>query len=266
MYSAFQLAKKYSHYYLTASNSKGHGIHSPFVFELVTKVLNDRINYDDYATIEAVRKILLSSKTAVEVEDYGAGSAKGLKKTRTIQQIAATSLKKPKYSQLLYRLVKYFQPATMLELGTSLGITTAYLAAAKKNANVITMEGAPAVAAIAEENFKRLNLQNTRLIIGNFDNTLPLLVHEQQLLFDFVFIDGNHRKKPTISYFEQLLQKSTSQTVFIFDDIHWSREMEEAWEAIKKHSSVTLTIDLFFIGLVFLRREQKEKGHFVIRF
>ncbi len=266
MYSPFQLAFKYLRYYITASNGKGHGIHSPFVFDLVTKVLNDRENYDDYNEIEAVRKALLSNNTTVEVEDFGAGSAKGLKKTRIIQQIAATSLKKPKYSQLLYRLAKYFQPATVLELGTSLGITTAYLAAAKKDANVITMEGAMAVAAIAEENFKRLHLQNIRLIIGNFDDTLPLLLHEQQLLFDFVFIDGNHRKEPTISYFEQLLQKSSSQTVFVFDDIHWSREMDEAWEVIKKHSSVTLTIDLFFIGLVFLRREQKEKEHFVIRF
>ena len=146
MYSSLQLGLKYLNYYFTASNGKGHGIHSPFVFDLVSKVLTDKNKYEDYLRIESLRKELLQNVTVLTIEDFGAGSATGLTKQRSIQQIAGSSLKNPKYAKLLYRLVKYFQPLQILELGTSLGITTSYLAAAKKNAQVLTMEGSAAIA------------------------------------------------------------------------------------------------------------------------
>ncbi len=265
MYSPYQLGIKYLRYYLTASNGKGHGIHSPFVFNLVTAVLNDKTVYEDYKQIEVLRKELLLNKTVLRVEDFGAGSVMGLSKQRTVQQIAASSLKKPKYAQLLYRLVKHFQPKQILELGTSLGITTAYLASAKKDADVVTMEGSVAITFTAERNFQLLHLSNIKVVTGNFDHTLQPAIAQLPTV-NFVFVDGNHRKEPTLNYFEQLLQKSTDSTVFVFDDIHWSREMEEAWITIKQHPSVTVTVDLFFIGLVFFRKEQLEKEHFVIRF
>ena len=265
MYSKPQLALKYLSYYFTASNGKGHGIHSPFVFNLVTKVLNDKSQYTEFEKIELLRKQLLSNKTILEIEDFGAGSVKGSTKKRRVQQIASVSLKPKKYAQLLYKLVKYVKPKTILELGTSLGLTSAYLASANKEAQLITIEGAPSIAAIAKENLDHLQLQNVHLITGNFDETLETVLAKKSAI-DFVFIDGNHRKEPTLRYFEQLLKKSTEQSLFVFDDIHWSRDMNEAWTTIKNHSSVTLTIDLFFIGLVFFRKEQKVKQHFTIRF
>jgi predicted O-methyltransferase YrrM len=266
MYSSFQLGLKYLNYYFTAANGKGHGIHSPFVFELIVNVLNDKTKYTAYKEVELQRSLLLGNEKIITVEDFGAGSTKGLTKQRVVQQIAATSLKPKKYAQLLYRLVNYFQPVQILELGTSLGITTAYLAKAKPTATVTTMEGSVAIAEIAKQQFHELQLSNINIVTGNFDKTLQQVIDKTEQSFNFVFIDGNHRKEPTLRYFEQLLVKTDHDTVFVFDDIHWSKEMEEAWEEIKQHSSVTLTIDLFFIGLVFLRKEQKEKEHFVIRF
>lgn len=263
MYSIPQLALKYLRYYITASNGKGHGIHSPFVFELVTKVLNDKTFYNDYHNIELERKKLLNNFSVVEVEDFGAGSVKGFTKQRSIKQIASSSLKPEKYAQLLYRLVKYFQPKEILELGTSLGITASYLAAANPSASVTTMEGSSAIAAIARQTFETLQRKNIQLITGNFDETLSIVVCKQ---FDFIFIDGNHRKEPVLRYFEQLQNAVQPSTVMVFDDIHWSSEMEDAWAHIKVHPSVTLTIDLFFIGLVFFRKQQLEKEHFTIRF
>ena len=265
MYSPLQLAFKYVNYYFTASNGRGHGIHSPFVFELVRKVFIDKNEYDDYKTIELLRKELLQNNTFLQVEDFGAGSRMGLTKQRSVQQIAKSSLKKPKYAKLLYRLVKYLQPNQILELGTSLGITTSYLASANKDAAVLTMEGSTEIAIIAGKNFQQLQLKNIKLVNGNFDETLTPAI-DQLSSINFTFIDGNHRKVPTLNYFQKLLTKANDQSLFIFDDIHWSKEMEEAWEEIKQHPSVTLTIDLFFIGLVFLRKEQLEKEHFVIRF
>jgi predicted O-methyltransferase YrrM len=266
MYSALQLGWNYCRYYIGAANGKGHGIHSPFVFQLVKKVLNNQQVYPDYAAIESLRTSLLQNKQVLQVEDYGAGSVKGLQRQRTVQQIAASSLKSPKYAQLLYRLGRYFQPATILELGTSLGITTAYLAKAAPEARLITMEGSGSVAAIANEQFTKLNLQQVESRLGNFDETLPALLREHPEPFDFVFVDGNHTKEATLRYFKLLLTHMQPQTVLIFDDIHWSKGMEEAWNEIKQHEKVRLTIDLFFVGLVFFRSEQLAQEHFIIRF
>jgi predicted O-methyltransferase YrrM len=266
MYSPFQLGLKYLRYYFTAANGRGHGIHSPFVFDLVIKVLNDKTKYASYKEVELQRSLMLGNEAIITVEDFGAGSTKGLTKQRVVQQIAATSLKPKKYAQLLYRLVNYFQPQQVLELGTSLGVTTAYLAKANPTATVTTMEGSGAIAEIAKQQFDDLQLKNINIVSGNFDETLQQVIDQTEQPFNFVFIDGNHRKEPTLRYFNQLLAKTNADTVFVFDDIHWSKEMEEAWKAIKQHSSVTLTVDLFFIGLVFFRREQKENEHFVIRY
>lgn len=265
MYTRFQLAKKYLHYYITASNGKGHGIHSPFVFDFIKNVLNDKKNYDCYHLIEKVRTELLHNKRVIEVEDFGAGSLSVPNRKKRISDITRSFLKSKKFAQLLFRIANYYKPQTIVELGTSLGITSAYIASANKTSEVYTLEGSKNVAAIAEENFKKIELQNIKLIQGNFEDALPELLSQIKNV-DLTFIDGNHRRLPTLQYFQQFLQKVNDQSIFIFDDIHWSAEMEEAWKEIQQHPSVTLTIDLFFTGLIFFRKDFKAKQHFVIRF
>ncbi|MEO5783563.1 MAG: class I SAM-dependent methyltransferase, partial [Ginsengibacter sp.] len=166
---------------------------------------------------------------------------------------------------LLFRIVQYYKPHNIVELGTSLGITTAYIASANKTSEVFTLEGAKNIAAIAQQNFEKIGVQNIKQIQGNFDDTLPHLLSQIQKI-DLAYVDGNHRKKPTLNYFNQLFEKSNDQFILIFDDIHWSEEMEEAWKEIQQHNDVTLTIDLFFIGLVFFKKDFKAKQHFIIRF
>ena len=265
MYTRSQLAKKYLHYYLTASNGKGHGIHSPFVFDFIKNVINNKTVYPAYQPIEQKRKALLKDSTVIEVEDFGAGSLVIKTKKRVVSAIAASSLKPKKYAQLLYRIVQYYKPETIVELGTSFGITTAYLASANASSNVFTCEGSGAIASIAKQNFEALQLNNVQLTEGDFANTLsPLLLKLNKA--DFAFIDGNHRKEPTVDYFNQLLKYATPKTILVFDDIHWSAEMEEAWALIKVHPAVTLTIDLFFVSIVFLNPDINHKQHFTIRF
>ncbi len=265
MFTHFQLVKKYLHYYLTASNGKGHGVHSPFVFDFIEKVINDKQQYTCYDAVEAQRKVLLQDESIIDVEDFGAGSSVIKTNKRVVKKIAVSSLKPKKFGQLLFRVVNYYQPKTIIELGTSFGITTSYLALGNTKSKVFTCEGAANIAYIAQHTFNSLQLQNVQLQIGDFAKTLtPLLAQLQQI--DVAFIDGNHKKEPTLQYFNQLLQHSHSNTILIFDDIHWSTEMEEAWVVIKNHPSVTLSIDLFFIGLVFLKADFIEKQHFTIRF
>ena len=267
MYSPFQIARKYIRYYLTASNGKGHGVHSPFVFDFIIHVLNDNRDYPEYARIEGMRQQLLQDRTVLEIEDMGAGSAVSRTKRRSVGDLARHAAKPKKLGQLLFRIARYYQPGSIVELGTSLGLSTAYLATGSGK-RVISIEGAAAVAAVAEKNLRSLDLYgpgSTELIRGNFDEVLPEVLAGPGLL-DFAFIDGNHRREPTLRYFETLMSRRSSSAVFIFDDIHWSEEMEEAWEVIRKDPRVYLTVDLFFIGLVFFRDEFKIKQDFVVRF
>ena len=265
MYSSLQLALKYLHYSFTASNGKGHGIHSPFVFDFITRVMNDSTSYPAYEKVERLRKQILNDNTVLIVEDFGAGSAVSKTNQRTIASIAKNAAKPAKYGQLLYRMVKYYQPESVIELGSSLGLTSSYLSLANPGSNFFTLEGSAAVAEMAQKNFKLLAIHNATLVKGNFDEMLPVVLAQLPKI-DFAFIDGNHRKIPTLNYFHQLRVSVQNSSILIFDDIHWSREMEEAWEEIKNDPAVTGTIDLFFIGLVFFRKEFKEKQHFTIRF
>jgi predicted O-methyltransferase YrrM len=265
MYSPTQLALKFINYYFKASNGIGHGIHSPFVYEFVSEVLNDRRQFYAYNLIEQIRQQLLTNGQSLTIEDFGAGSHTGLTKNRLVKQIAKSSLKPKKFSQLMFRMVDHYQPKTILELGTSLGVTTAYLASAKNDAQVITMEGSTAIAQVAKENFKQLNLQNIEVVEGNFDETLFNTIAQLSTI-DFAFLDGNHRYEPTIRYFHEVLKKTHEYTIIILDDVHWSKEMEQAWEEVKQHPSVTMTIDLFFIGILLFRKEFKVKQDFTIRF
>ncbi len=265
MYSKFQLALKYLSYYVSAANSRGHGMHSPFVFELITRVMNDRNKYPAYKKVEQLREDLLSDKTIIEVQDFGAGSSLTKSNRRTVSSIAKNAAKPAKFGQLLYRMVQYYKPKTILELGTSLGITSAYLAMANPAAVVTTLEGADAVASLARQNFNGLALNNIHIRQGNFDETLPLVLEEIKAL-DFCFIDGNHRQEPTERYFQQILPYINNDTILVFDDIHWSRDMEQAWVTICSDKAVKCTIDLFFIGIVLFRNEFKEKQHFAIRY
>jgi len=277
MYSRLQLAQKYLQYYLTASNGKGHGIHSPFVFDFVRRVLNDAGDYPEYVLIGNLRRQLKKDRTRLEIEDMGAGSALNATRQRSIGDLAKHAAKPAKLGQLLFRIARYYRPGTILELGTSLGLSTAYLAGggapakgrrtedAVGGGRVFTIEGAPAVAAVAERNFRSLGLGNIDLTVGNFDDVLEGTLGRAGVV-DLAFVDGNHRLEPTLRYFNSLMRRTSPSSVLIFDDIHWSPEMEAAWESIKQDSRVYLTIDLFFIGLVFFRDEFKVKQDFIIRF
>ncbi|SHL90991.1 O-methyltransferase [Chitinophaga sp. CF418] len=259
----WELAKKYLHYHFTAGNR--HDVHSPFVFDLVEKVLRDKKKPVVFREIEQVRKSLLRSTETLQVTDLGAGSLTNAGRERKVSDITRHAAKPPKFGQLFYRLIQYFQPEYLLELGTSMGMSTAYMAKAAPSATVHTIEGCPNIAARAARNFEVLQLHNIKQHVGNFDTVLPALLKELPRL-DYVYIDGNHRSVPTLDYFEQCLAKAHDESLFIFDDIHWTPDMEAAWHTIQQHPRVTFTVDLFFIGLVFFRPGMKVKQHFILKY
>ncbi|WP_214227036.1 class I SAM-dependent methyltransferase [Pedobacter sp. B4-66] len=241
-----------------------HGTHSPFVYKLTDEVIYDFKSKIEYKSIEAQRKKLFNDDSLVTVTDLGAGSHLNKNRTKKVSQIAKNALKNPALAQLIFRLAKDNNPKSIIELGTCLGITTAYLSKACPEAEVITIEGCPETAKVAYNNFKELDLENVELQVGNFDVLLPDVIANAEKL-DFVYIDGNHRKEATLNYFKWCLPKVHENSLLIFDDIYWSKGMKEAWEEIKNHPDVVVTVDLFWIGLVYFRKGQA-KEHFKIKF
>jgi predicted O-methyltransferase YrrM len=265
LHNLFTLSAKYIHYLFTASNGKGHGIHSPFVFDLVSNVLNDHRKPEAFHKIENLRKSLLKNNERIVVEDFGAGSSLDSSTERRISDIARHAAKPSKFGCLLYRLAEHYNCQEILELGTSLGLSTAYMASPPSVVHITTLEGAAFVAARAKQNLESLSISKVEIITGNFDITLEQTLKKNPKP-DLVFFDGNHRKEPTLRYFRQCLSTADENSIFVFDDIHWSTEMEEAWLEICQSEVVTCSIDLFFVGIVFFRKDFREKQAFTIRY
>ncbi len=257
----FHIIKSYLNFLWNSKNQ--HGVHSPFVFDLVTKCFYDKNNYPEYKSLNEYRKFLLNSKSSIEVTDFGAGSRVFKSNTRAINQIAKTAGISPKRAQLLFRIVNYFQPETILEIGTSLGLATSALSLGNSNAKITSLEGCAKTSDVAKILLQKFGFFNTKIETTEFSFYLKndwIKTQSNSL----IYFDGNHSKKATLEYFELLLPTITNDSVWIFDDIHWSKDMEEAWEIIKNHPKVKVTIDTFQWGIIFFRAEQ-EKEHFIIR-
>jgi predicted O-methyltransferase YrrM len=240
-----------------------HSIHSPFVFDFVQQVLHDQRTFYCYDEIETLKAQLLGMEDMIRMTDYGAGSAVTDAPARSIRSIAKHAATPAKFSKMLFRLGVQYECKNILELGTSLGLTTLYLSSISHDAKVVTIEGAPQIAALAAKHFKLLNRKNISLLTGTFERQLQTATEKLQRI-DLVYIDGNHRKEPTLNYFHHLLPFIHEKSVLVFGDIHWSKGMNEAWKEIISSPGTTATIDLFYLGVVFFRKELS-KQEFVIR-
>ncbi len=259
--SKTRLISQYIKYYFRAKTR--YSIHSPFVYEFCEDVLDDEDQFYDFRNIENVRKGLLKSTKEIEVTDFGAGSHVNNNKKRKIKDIAKSALSPASQCQILFKMIHRYRPETMLEFGTSLGVAALYQGLVGIGAQFVTLEGCPNIAGVAQFNFNVMKADHIELMTGRFEQTLPLAIQRLKRL-DYVFFDGNHKKEPTLAYFNTCLPYAHENSIFVFDDIYWSEGMTAAWEEIKKHPDVTLTIDLFFMGIVFFRKENKEKQHFTL--
>lgn len=255
------ILKSYLSFFFNAKNE--HGVHSPFVYELITKCFYDSTIYPEYDLLDTYRKTLLRNNNYIEVTDFGAGSRVFKSNHRKISAIAKNAGITPKNGKLLTRLVRYLKPHQILEIGTSVGLATCALSLGNSQSKITTLEGCASTLAAAKSQITALNIKNIQFINTEFSTYLKSS-SLQNFIFDFIYFDGNHSKNATLSYFDQLLHTTTASSVWVFDDIHWSKEMEEAWTIIKQHPKVSLTIDTFHWGIVFFRKEQIQKEHFIL--
>ncbi len=259
-YNSVELVFKYLKF-LKDSKTR-YRVHSPFVYQIVDNVLRKQPPYYAFKKIERWREELLENQEKVEYIDLGAGSR--LKPAKKVCDIANRSLSSKTQSEWLFGLANYFNATTIVELGTSLGVSTAYLAAARKDASVISFESNTEVLEYARRGWKKLKLDNISVIEGNIDNELPSFLNHKTLKIDLVFIDANHTYAATIDYVNRLIPFVHQNALMVLDDIHWSREMEKAWQEIIMKPEVSISIDLFHKGIIFFRKDI-EKEHFVLR-
>ncbi|AMC09937.1 methyltransferase [Lutibacter profundi] len=239
-----------------------HGVHSPFVYNLVTKCFYHKTNLSKVNAFNSIKQWLYKNHQTITITDFGSGSKVFKNNKRKISDIAKIAGINNKKGLLLLRLLNYFKPQNILEIGTSVGLSTAILSIGNPNATINTLEGCANTAAVAQDLFDTFKLKNINLYVGNFKDTLTPITTKTK--FDLIYFDGNHQKEATLQYFNLCLKTAHNNSIFIFDDINWSKEMQEAWLLIKNHPKVTVTIDTFFWGIVFFRKEQI-KQHFKIR-
>jgi predicted O-methyltransferase YrrM len=257
-----QITFRYIKYLFNSINK--YSLHSPYIYSFVTNVIFKKTPKEETGDIHHLRSILYQNNQYISILDFGEGSSINKKKERKVKDIAKNSSKNSKYGELLMRIVQFLKPKNIIELGTSFGISTCYLSRGNPEASILTFEGCPETAKLASNNFKKLDISNIKIIVGDFKKTLKDNLYLKDKT-EFIFIDGNHNQNSTIEYFELSLNISNNKTIIIFDDIHWSSGMEKAWEYIKKSDKITTTIDLFFIGIVFLN-PKLSKEDFIIRF
>ncbi|MBL3657590.1 O-methyltransferase [Fulvivirga sediminis] len=260
MQQKIQQLKSFIWYWLKAENK--HSLHPPFVFALYTSVFQNQSQPYCFKEIKKAKRKFQKSQQEVQITDLGAGSSVANSATRKVSQIASSGITRAKYSQLLYKLCRFINAQHVVELGTSIGINTLYLSYACENGSITTYEGAPELAKIAEKLFEEHQIKNVRTVIGNIDETLKSNLPKS---VDLAFFDANHKATPTLTYFHTLLAHAHEDSCFIFDDIHWSAEMERAWEEIKNHPSVSLSIDIFQFGIILFKKGIK-KQHYILQY
>jgi predicted O-methyltransferase YrrM len=247
------------------AQSKYH-IHSPFVFGFYQNVLKNEHPFIQYRVVNRLRKELENASRFIKRKDLGARCRDYPCDQRfvRVKDIIHHSSVSHKKGEFLFRLIHEYKPSSILELGTSLGISTIYFGLAAPESQIITIEGCLDSANLARENFTKAGLKNIHVITGNFEDKLAVALEEMPAP-GLVFFDGNHKKEPTLAYFQLCLPHVHPESIFIFDDIHWSSGMEEAWKTIRNHPRVRVSIDLFHMGIVFFR-EELSKEDFIIRF
>lgn len=250
--------KKYVTFLWYSKNQ--HGVHSPFVFDLLTKGLYKQSSQDIRQHLKAARKYFLKQYLTITVDDFGAGSRVFKTNERGVHKIAKYAGMPYREQLLMARLTSYLKPQRMLELGTSLGLGTAAMHLGHPTGQLITVERCSNTLAEARKFFDSFEYKSITTQNALFSDYL----NSCDTSFDLVYVDGGHTKDFTLATFEQLLALTHNDSVIVFDDIYWSKGMGEAWQEIKEHPAVTVTIDSFHWGWVFFRKQQ-QKQHFVLR-
>ncbi len=248
--------KAFVRFYVSAGNL--HDLHSPFMFDFARQCLYDRRRYPEYKKLKNYHKDLLRQTQKLQITDYGVGSRVFLSNERSISQMSRIAGSSYRDMKRLCRMVHYFKPARILELGTSLGKATYAMSLGNPAAEIISVEGDRNLADFTKNNLKKYGCNNVAIVNQTFEDYLKDLNQTAQS-FDLVYMDGHHSLQPTLKYFDLLQKHLHNDSIVIVDDIYWSEEMMQAWARLKRHPNVRQSVDVFYFGLLFFRKEQHKE-------
>ncbi len=252
--------KTYLEYRRRAVNQ--YGLHSPFLFEFYKACFRPSYKHS-FPSILSLRKKLRNNRNEILITDFGAGSLVSKSNSRKISEMYTSAAISKKQGEFLNRLVTYLKPYSILELGTHLGLSSAYMAL-NSTARVTSLEGCPNTAEIASQNHSILNQENISVQVGSFHELLPNVLSTIENV-DMAYVDGNHSYDGTIWNYEQILPKTSEDSVLIFDDINWSPDMKKAWDDIISKPEISFSINCYKFGLIFFRKGV-EKQDFYFKF
>jgi len=227
------------------------------MFSFWNEVVKGEYQNKRWDAIEKCRKDLLNNKKAIHVTDFGAGSKVLKGNERRISDIAKYQLQSTKDGQLLARIIHHHSYRNVLELGSSLGISSAYLAC--EAIKVSTMEGCPNILKCAQGVWESLKLDNIHPYLGNIDEKLEELINSKE--FDFCVIDANHSYDACIRYWEVIEPIIKEGGALVFDDIYWDKEMTKAWREICLRTKATLKLDFFHFGILIFNSNTSEQAY-----
>ena len=223
-------------------------IHSPFVFNLLTNVINRRIEPSEFQKLNSIRSELINNNDKIEIEAVGTSS---VTTKAFVSSIAKRYSVSSKYGRLLYNLVNHFQPSTILETGTGLGLSAANMALGNSHATVHTIDAISSLSNVAKQTLNNHNIHNVVFHNGQLDEVLEKICKDIQPI-DAAYLDANHTYDATLRYFNILQPYLTTKAFVVIDDIHWSKDMNRAWKKLCQHESVTLSLDFYRMGVLFL--------------
>lgn len=240
-----------------------HSLQAPYIFNFYSRLTDGLKSQKTCLDIEILRNALKQDHRTIFGADFGAGSrVLSLGGNRTIASIARHGVSSPRDCLLLSQLVEMVQPSTCIELGTALGLSTAYLSRAMPNGLIHSFEGIPDLCKIAADTWEKLACENINLVSGDIDEHLPKLLHQVKKV-NFVIIDANHTSDALLRYFHWIKPHLSPGAVLYIDDIRWSLEMYDAWQKVTKDKAVTLSIELLNSGLLVFE-EGLPKQHYIL--
>ena len=253
--------REYLWYVLKARHRHGFGVHSPFAYDVITKVFEEKSSYYIYNEVEKERRRLLHDRTSIFFDDYGTGKSG----ERRVCDIARRALKNTDEAQLIFRTALYQKPRFVIELGTSLGLTTAYLSKAVGGGKCHTFDGCEKVVEQAKQVACNCGTaENTVFHVGDIVDVLPKVIQNIESV-DVVFMDANHTKEATLAYYSIIEPKLSSNSVLIMDDIHSSKGMREAWDEIRQSEKARVSFDMYGLGIIYYNESLSRKDYIYYR-
>lgn len=237
---------------------RGYGVHSPFVFNLITKVIEEKCSYYSFYDIELLRRELYYREDKLPCPDR---SHPGRMKYRQIGEIVYCEAIKPSHGKLLFRLANYFKSQRILQIGPNVGISTLYLTSYAKEVRCIALENVPQFAEIARQVFERAG-KHIDLRVGSYASLLPQALRDLGEV-DLVYFNTLYEQQHTEALFESCLPYVGDWTLFVFEGIKSSQRMRAFWDAVCARPEVTVTIDLYTMGIVFFNPKLHKQNYIV---